>query len=191
MNQISPKNQNKQEEGKVMTELRICARELDPAVKYIPFKAEEEKVLFLAENLMREVVESSPKQQSRKIKQLKKLLQGFMVITGANMLLTPAAMAAPAAPAGLESISLTPDTIMQWGLTIALLSVAVGVALSMVMLTIAGIYRMFRKRKEAQEWTEDVIKGLVQVLVAVPTTFLLFWLAQAMFKNLPMLSGLF
>jgi hypothetical protein len=190
MKQISRKNK-KQKEESIMTKLRVSARELDPTIKYIPFEVSEreEKVLFLSNTLVEEVISAPPKQQQRKVKQLKKILQGFLVIAGVSMLSAPAAMAAPA---GLETnITLTPDSVMQWGLTVALISVSVGVALSMTMLTIAGIYRMFRKRKEAAEWTEDVIKGLVQVLVAVPTTYLLFYLAQAVFKNLPMLSGLF
>jgi hypothetical protein len=180
-----------------MSVLKISARELDPAVSYNrPLQTfaigsqKEEKVLFLASTLQEEVIKGTTEQQKKNIRKLKKLLRGFAAVAVVGMKTSPKAFAATT-PALGTGAAITPAVVMQWGLTLALISVSVGVALAMIMLSVAGIYRMFRKRDIATEWSTDVIKGLVQVLIAVPTVYLLFYLAQLVFKNLPVLNGLF
>ncbi|UPI13432.1 hypothetical protein [Bacillus phage SBSphiJ7] len=179
----------------------MSSRELNSAVSYkspvqqfnLKEKVEDD-VLFIASTLQKEVIKGTTGQQRKKIKQLKKLLKGFVVVMGAGIQATPKAFAAApltGATTTAAANQITPAMVMSWGLNLALISVSVGVALSMTLLTLAGIYRMMRKRKEAEEWTTDVIKGLVQVLVAVPVVYLLFYLAQTVFKSLPILSGLF
>ncbi|AYJ74197.1 hypothetical protein BSP15_180 [Bacillus phage BSP15] len=181
--------------------ITMSSRELNSAVSYkspvqqfnLKEKVEDD-VLFIANTLQKEVIEGTTGQQRKKIKKLKKLLKGFVVVMGAGIQATPKAFAAAPLTGATTSAAanqITPAMVMSWGLNLALISVSVGVALSMTLLTLAGIYRMMRKRKEAQEWTTDVIKGLVQVLVAVPVVYLLFYLAQTVFKSLPILSGLF
>ncbi|AYJ75820.1 hypothetical protein BSP18_186 [Bacillus phage BSP18] len=181
--------------------ITMSSRELNSAVSYKSpvqqFNLKErveDNVLFIASTLQKEVIKGTTGQQRKKIKQLKKLLKGFVVVMGAGIQATPKAFAAAPLTGATTSAAanqITPAMVMSWGLNLALISVSVGVALSMTLLTLAGIYRMMRKRKEAQEWTTDVIKGLVQVLVAVPVVYLLFYLAQTVFKSLPILSGLF
>ncbi|WP_152425495.1 hypothetical protein [Bacillus subtilis] len=181
--------------------ITMSSRESNPAVSYkspvqqfnLKEKVEDD-VLFIASTLQKEVIKGTTGQQRKKIKQLKKLLKGFVVVMGAGIQATPKAFAAApltGATTTAAANQITPAMVMSWGLNLALISVSVGVALSMTLLTLAGIYRMMRKRKEAEEWTTDVIKGLVQVLVAVPVVYLLFYLAQTVFKSLPILSGLF
>ncbi|ATN94425.1 hypothetical protein BSP9_076 [Bacillus phage BSP9] len=181
--------------------ITMSSRELNSAVSYkspvqqfnLKEKVEDD-VLFIASTLQKEVIKGTTGQQRKKIKQLKKLLKGFVVVMGAGIQATPKAFAAAPLTGATTSAAanqITPAMVMSWGLNLALISVSVGVALSMTLLTLAGIYRMMRKRKEAEEWTTDVIKGLVQVLVAVPVVYLLFYLAQTVFKSLPILSGLF
>lgn len=181
--------------------ITMSSRELNSAVSYkspvqqfnLKEKVEDD-VLFIANTLQKGVIEGTTGQQRKKIKQLKKLLKGFVVVMGAGIQATPKAFAAApltGATTTAAANQITPAMVMSWGLNLALISVSVGVALSMTLLTLAGIYRMMRKRKEAEEWTTDVIKGLVQVLVAVPVVYLLFYLAQTVFKSLPILSGLF
>lgn len=181
--------------------ITMSSRELNSAVSYkspvqqFNLKEKvEDNVLFIASTLQKEVIKGTTGQQRKKIKQLKKLLKGFVVVMGAGIQATPKAFAAApltGATTTAAANQITPAMVMSWGLNLALISVSVGVALSMTLLTLAGIYRMMRKRKEAEEWTTDVIKGLVQVLVAVPVVYLLFYLAQTVFKSLPILSGLF
>lgn len=181
--------------------ITMSSRELNSAVSYkspvqqFNLKEKvEDNVLFIASTLQKEVIKGTTEQQRKKIKQLKKLLKGFVVVIGAGIQATPKAFAAApltGATTTAAANQITPAMVMSWGLNLALISVSVGVALSMTLLTLAGIYRMMRKRKEAEEWSVDVIKGLVQVLVAVPVVYLLFYLAQTVFKSLPILSGLF
>ncbi|AYJ76372.1 hypothetical protein BSP12_186 [Bacillus phage BSP12] len=181
--------------------ITMSSRELNSAVSYKSpvqqFNLKErveDNVLFIASTLQKEVIKGTTGQQRKKIKQLKKLLKGFVVVMGVGIQATPKAFAAAPLTGATTSAAanqITPAMVMSWGLNLALISVSVGVALSMTLLTLAGIYRMMRKRKEAQEWTTDVIKGLVQVLVAVPVVYLLFYLAQTVFKSLPILNGLF
>lgn len=176
--------------------LTISARELSPTVTYRPFtkvnvnnKSMEEQALFLVKNLREEVMKGTESQQRKKIKQMKRLLKLSLSVLGAMVGATPKSFAVTTAATTTNPV--TPAIVMQWGLTVAMISVSVGVALSMTLLTLAGIYRMMRKRKEAEQWTTDIIRGLVQVLVAVPVVYLLFYLAQTVFKSLPILNGLF
>lgn len=161
-------------------------------------------VLFLAETLKEEVLQGSLIQKKKNAKQLKKLLIQFVTIslmTGVGMsfgILTAEPLTASAnsfmtttTANTPTTVEITPDSIMDWALKIALLIVAVGVGLSMSMFAIVGIYLMLtRKRRESIEWNADIIKGVVQVLVSIPLIYSLFQLSQLVFKNLPFLEGL-
>lgn len=178
-----------------MISVNMSAKSFNSGVEYIPFKSimiknkeMEDQTLFLVSTLHTEVINGSEKQQYKNIKKMKKFLKTSLSILGLMAGTATRAFAATAA-SGIDP--LTPAIIMKWGITVALISVAVGVALSMTMLTLAGIFRMFRKRKEADMWTTDIIKGLVQVLISVPTVFLLYFLAQMLFSHLSALKSLF
>jgi hypothetical protein len=160
---------------------------------------QENKVLFIGETLMKEVMNGSSDQQKKALKKLKRLQKQFVLILGASaasimtLPLTGFAQSNQGVPGTLtteNTVDITPGVVMEWGLTIALITVAIGVAISGSLLAIAGIYRMFRKREESQIWTTDIIKGLVQVLIALPVVYSLFYLAQLVFGNLPVLEGL-
>jgi hypothetical protein len=181
-----------------MMNINMTVKNPTTGVKYIPFQPMvseyEQKTLFLAESIMEEVMRGSEKQQHKGIKKLKKILKISLAALGTGVGTTTRALAAvptalPGAPVAATSI--TPAIVMKWGLTIALISVSAGIALSMIMLSVAGMYRMFRKREKATEWTNDIIKGLVQVLIAVPTVLLLFYLAQILFQHLSVLKAIF
>lgn len=146
----------------------------------------EDKVLFMAETLKKEVLEGN--HQLKKIRQLKKIFRKFAVVLGVRVGMATKAFAATTATATATTI--TPAIILHWGIMLALITVSIGVAISMSMLAVAGIYRMFKRRDEATEWSVDIVKGLVQVLVAVPIVYVVFTIAQHMFKALPALSGL-
>lgn len=178
--------------------VNISTRKFNEGVTYNPFEKmtiypKEERVTFLAETLLKEVMQGTEEQRRKRIKKLKKIYTKFVSVLGASVMMAPKAFAAEGTTKAvlLGTGTITPAVVMKWGLTLALLTVSAGVALSGSLLAIAGIYRMFRKRDAAEEWTTDIIKGLVQVLIAVPTVYVLFYLAQFVFKNLPMLGGLF
>lgn len=155
----------------------------------------KDSISFLAGNLEREVMQGTDQQKSKNIKKLKKLQKGFVSILGMAMAMSPISAFAQTQEDSYptlvgEGVEITPDIVMTWGLKIALMTVAIGVAISGALLVTAGVYRMFRKRKEAEEWTTDIVKGLVQVLIAIPTVYALFHLAQIVFRSLPVLDTL-
>lgn len=153
---------------------------------------------FLAETLCKEVISQDQLSgKNRKLKSLKKLHKGFVSILVTAMMVSPNITFAQdtgmynnmMTPVSSDQ-EITPSTVMQWGMSISLVTVAIGVAIASSLLVIAGVYKMLRKEKEAEQWTTDIIKGLVQVLIAIPIVYSLFYLAQIVFKRLPVLEGL-
>ena len=170
--------------------IRVKAKEIKPV----------EGVLFLAETLKEEVLRGTKKQQQKNIKKLRKLLLRFSLIAlmaGGFGILTVEPHTALAASNLIVTTTdtvtpeITPGTIMEWGLKIALMVVAIGLTLGICLLAVAGIYLMItRRRQETIEWNSDIIKGVTQVLVAIPTIYAIFQLTQFVFKNFNFLKGL-
>jgi len=180
-----------------MTVVNLCPQEVNQGVNYKPFepiKIDNDKYSesFFVRELRKEVESGSQNQKRKNIKKLKKIYKGFGSILALSIITTPRiAFASPQTTEILgDGGGIEPAQIMQMGFTVALIMVSIGVAISGSLLAVAGVYRMFRKQKEAQDWTSDIIKGLVQVLVALPTVYALFYLAQLVFQNLPVLEGL-
>jgi hypothetical protein len=96
-------------------------------------------------------------------------------------------MAASSVPVGTtnlpESAVGMPPELLQLLLQILKISVGTAVLLSMILLVGAGVMRMFRKKKEATEWTTDIVKGLIQILIAVPIVFLIYFVVNLLFSN--------
>lgn len=68
---------------------------------------------------------------------------------------------------------------------------ALSVALAMLCLIVAGVYRMIGQTEKAQKWSVDIIKGLGQVLLAPIVILVLVTLASLVFKNVPGLERFF
>ncbi len=173
--------------------IKINSREITKEIPRQPIKwtfgeTNEDKVLFLSGILTKEVNQGTEKQQLRNVKKMKKLYRNFLLILG-GVGIPSHVSASPLNKTINEPI--TPELISEFGMTVALITVSIGVALSMTLLSVAGMYRMFRKQKEATAWTNDIIRGLVQILIAIPTVYILYYMAQLLFKNLGTLSGLF
>jgi type IV secretory pathway VirB2 component (pilin) len=103
------------------------------------------------------------------------------------MILPLKSMAASSVPVGTTNLPQSavgmPPELLQLLLQILKISVGTAVLLSMILLVGAGIMRMFRKKKEATEWTTDIVKGLIQILVAVPIVFLIYFVVNLLFSN--------
>lgn len=161
-----------------------------------------ESISFLAERFSEEVTkETQLSGKNRKLKKLKKLHKGFTSILVTAMMASPITALAQtttqinsihpnAVPVTGNEQEITPALVMQWGASISLIVVAIGIAIAASLLAIAGVYMMLTKRKEASEWTMDIIKGLVQVLIAIPLVYTLYYLAQIVFRNLPIISDM-
>lgn len=163
------------------------------------------KMVFIAEKLKEEVLNGNLNHQKKKIKQLKKMFKQFLKIfmkTGAivsllSINLHPLTTFAntPYQSTSINQypkIDIDPSTIMEWGKMLALIIVAIGASLAMVMFACVGIFLMITKnKKESIEWNSSITKGLIQVLIAVPLVYAIFHLAVLIFKNLNFLNGFF
>ncbi|MCA1021619.1 hypothetical protein [Halobacillus litoralis] len=147
-----------------MTVLKISAKNLNPEVSYNSFKDHTFNESFFGE------------------KEKEEVKRGGWVLPlsmAASILVIPnVAFAETQTPAIFD-----PEKITSLGIQAATLCVGASVAISSILLSVAGVYRMLRKKKEAAEWTTDIIKGLVQSLVAIPTVYLLYYVATTLFKN--------
>lgn len=167
-----------------------------------------DRLVFLVESLKKEVMSGAIKQQKRKMKQLKNLykqyLKMFMKI-GINIGVLTIGCYPLSAFANTSNsntfimsnnstpkINIDPSMIMEYGIIIALIIVAIGVALSMIMFGVAGVYLMLTKNQKATiEWNSNITKGLVQVLIAIPLVYAIFNLAMLVFPNLPLINNFY
>ncbi|BEU14770.1 hypothetical protein [Bacillus phage CM1] len=171
--------------------VNLGAKNLDSQLEYVPFKKVStitEEPSFLVENVVREVTEATEGHKVKKVRKLKKLVKVSLSVLAASINIAPRAMAS-GVTGGTPLLSpLTPAVVMEWGLQLAFIAVAAGVAVAMVTLTTAGVYRMLRKKQEADAWSQDILKGLTQVLISVPSIYLLYYLAKLLFQNLNFLK---
>jgi hypothetical protein len=125
-----------------------------------------------------------------KIRQYKKTIHTFIVTTSSFMMLPLRSMANTTVPTQQLGTTTLPQSATGippelLGLLLKLLVIAVGSAVifAAILLVGAGVMKMLRKRKEANEWTTDILKGLIQILVAVPVVFLIYYVANLLFST--------
>ncbi|MEH7116011.1 hypothetical protein V7128_01130 [Neobacillus vireti] len=172
-------------------QLNFCVKNPAPFVNYKfinPIIIEQETVRlnninFHIPTLIKEV-KQLPKS---KIKHYKKTIQTFLITASSFTMLPLKSMAASSVPVGTtnlpESATGMPPELLQLLIQILKISVGTAVLLSMILLVGAGVMRMFRKKKEATEWTTDIVKGLIQILIAVPIVFLIYFVVNLLFSN--------
>ncbi|WP_226035638.1 hypothetical protein [Aquibacillus saliphilus] len=163
-----------------MTKLVISAKDLDQGLNYKPFHPIQfNNKVFIQQNLKQEV-------RRKNIGKLNKV--GILPLMLGTMLIPEMVLAAPVTD---TNILFDPNKIMDYGLAIAVATVAIGAGASMVFLSLAGIMRMLRKKQFAKEWRSDIISGFIQVMIAIPVTFSIWYLGTILFGNLGHLEGLF
>jgi hypothetical protein len=120
-------------------------------------------------------------------KKYKKVLKAFLMTTNSFMILPLRSMANASIPVTATNLPQTaeglPPELLALLLKLLIISVGAAIIISMILLVGAGVMKMFRKKKEANEWTVDIIKGLIQVLVAVPVVFLIYYVANNLFSG--------
>jgi hypothetical protein len=145
----------------------------------IPFN----NVNFHIPTLIEEVKQLSKSEK----KEYKKVLKAFLMTVSSFMILPLRSMAAPSVPVTATNLPQTaeglPPELLALLLKLLVISVGAAIILSMILLVGAGVMKMFRKKKEANEWTVDIIKGLIQILVAVPVVFLIYYVANNLFSG--------
>jgi hypothetical protein len=81
-----------------------------------------------------------------------------------------------------QSATGMPPELLELLLTLLKISVGAAVILAAILLVANAIGRMFRINGMTQ-WAKDIIKGLVQVMIAVPVVFLIYYVANLLFSG--------
>lgn len=122
--------------------------EVIPLREFLHQKTESD---FFILNLQREV-RNNPVQA---IKMKKSLSQSLTVFTS-FLALTHPALATNGLPAEIDAALLK----------IQLICLGISAGLAVICLMLAGMFKMFGLSSKAQTWTWEIIKGLIQVLIA-------------------------
>ena len=170
--------------------LNLCAKKQDSLVNYKlsnPIVIGESPVNFHPKIILEEVKTLSPSGK----KKFQRVAKTFLMTTISFLSLSSKSMAASlnqtdAIP--IASVAI-PQELMMFMQTALVIVVGVGVFLSAILLASAGIMKMLgkKRRKESEEWSVDIIKGFVQVLLSTPIIFLIYYLVSMTLKT----SGIF
>lgn len=142
------------------------------------FNEQLKKVPFHVKNLKREVINSKKKKRYQWLELAKKSIP---MLSGILMYASPAAAQTVSKTA--EAV-LMPAEMIQILLAILMSCIIIAVGIALVGSVLAGVCRMFRKHKFAQEWSNDIIRGLIQVLLMPLTIFCIILLFHSLFGNL-------
>jgi hypothetical protein len=75
-----------------------------------------------------------------------------------------------------------PPELLDLLLTLLKISVGAAIILAIILLVVNAMGRMFRI-SGMTAWAKDIIRGLVQVLIAVPLVFLIYYVANLFFSG--------
>ena len=142
---------------------------------YVHSTSVKEKVTFFLQNIEKEVI-NLPKTKQKKLK--KTLFAAYQTCLSLILFVKPAAATSHTLDTKLIPTDLL-DTILQ----LEILAVVLGVALANITFVGAGIYRILRKEKISREWSVDIIKGLVQILIAPVFITTIIYIISLLFGN--------
>lgn len=166
-------------------------------VRHMSFNGREAKrnkadqTLTFIEELTKEVTMQPKKIQQRFYAKLKKL--SLLIIP----ILAPVKIAHAQEMTGFplleksQGIELLPPEIIDILKQLILAFGTVSVALAILFLMGAGVYRMIGNERKASEWSVNVIKGFGQVLLAPVIILILTTLTALIFKNVHGLNMFF
>ena len=175
-----------------MVKVNLCVKEPQDFLNYklTTFYVNEESANFHIQTLEEEVKRLPRKQ----LKKYQKIALSFVATLGTFMVFASKSMAAtspfpvsgqPTMGTTLPNVASTgiPPELMEIMTSVLVLMVAVSVVLCIGMLVAAGVLRALRKKKEATDWTVDIIKGLTQVILSAPIVFLIYYVSVKMFAG--------
>lgn len=164
-----------------MVLVKLCVKNPSPLVNYHFSQFEVDDIDNLNFQELIEEVRLLPRKQ---LKKYKKIAKTFLTTLATFPMLPLRSMAESSIPSttNLPHVATgMPPELLDLLLKILVIAVGASVILAAIMLVFAGVMRMFRKRKEANEWTVDIIKSLIQILVAVPVVFLIYYVSTLLF----------
>jgi hypothetical protein len=167
--------------------LTLSPRKPDQLVNYNlsnPIAIEKETVSLNIVNfqMLLKEVKRTPK---RKLKEYQKTIKTFLMtmssfaILPLNSMANSQATTTSSLPKTSEGL---PPELLELLLQLLTIAVAGGIIIAAIMLVVTGVGKMFRI-KGITQWTSDILKGLFQVLAAVPVVFLIYYLATLLFKG--------
>lgn len=118
-------------------------------------------------------------------KQYTKVLKSFIGTTMSFMVLTSRSMAQTLQNTPSQQVVTTglPPDLVEPLFDLIKLALGGSVLLAVLLMIAAGVLRMLRKKKESAEWTQDIIKGFVQIMIATPLIFLMYYVATLLLGN--------
>ncbi|MGY1422802.1 MULTISPECIES: hypothetical protein [Bacillus cereus group] len=132
---------------------------------------------FFLKRLRREVKHASKKEKRNWLRILKGLLITTTLVIGNA---TPAF----AAESLTADVFTMPLELIQLFVGLLVITVIIAIGIALIASVLAGICRMIRKGKLAHEWTNDIIRGLVQVLLLPLTIFCIILFFHFLFGNM-------
>lgn len=166
--------------------LKISAKKLDPQVNYVsPLKSIslEGNQDFLFRNLEWEVKRTKKKDLKKYAKICRAALTTSLLLLG---LAHPAFAATDVLiPGSAGSNVLMPKDIVTIGLWIIGISATISSVLAVILMQLAGGYRMLRKenKRDATEWTQEIMKGYTQIILAPVIILAIAFIAYLLFGN--------
>lgn len=158
--------------------VNLCVKESRDYINYklSSFTVNEN---FQIQLYVEEVENLSNKQR----KQFKKTHKAFISTTISFLSLSSRSMAQSLTQnPNIPTTGLPPD-LMQPIMELLQLSIKASLILAAILLVSAGVLRMFGKSEKAIAWVKDIIKGLVQILIATPIVFLIYYVVTLLFGD--------
>ncbi|MFZ3580200.1 hypothetical protein [Virgibacillus sp. DJP39] len=161
-----------------MTKLTISAKGLEDNINYIPFSNSHN---FLVKKENKEVVSKN----LTEIKRFNKV--GLFASTLGVGITIPSLVSASTTTNQIQNM-VTAQEIFEFGEVIAFIGLGVSVSSASCLLIFTSILKMLNKNKEAKAWNTQIIKGLIQSLVAIPLVFAIYRISTAFFQELGVLN---
>jgi hypothetical protein len=122
----------------------------------------------------------------KKRKEFITITKSFLATATTFLMLPLRSMAQSSIPVGTTTLPNTatgmPPELLELLLTLLKISVGAAVILAAILLVANGVGKMFKINGMTQ-WAKDIIRGLIQVLIAVPVVFLIYYLANLLFSG--------
>lgn len=119
-------------------------------------------------------------------KSSRKIIRQFIMTTNSFLALSSKSMAQTLNQSPLPAQSTTglPPDLMQAIMELLQFSLKAVVILAIILLFSAAVLRMFGKTEKAIEWSKDILKGLIQALIAMPLVFLIYYVVTLLLGDL-------
>jgi len=166
--------------------LNLSVKNLDQEVNYIkPHKEinlneQVKNQSFLIKTIEKEVKSLSKKKQKVLLTIAKATLTASI---SSLILVNPVFAATPLAVPVATGSAIMPTDIMKIGMYLIGICATVSTILAMILMQLAGGYRMLRKSKEATLWMNDILKGYAVTIIAPILIMTIAFLAYLLFGD--------